>query len=303
MINVCVIIVTYNGSKWIEKCIGSIEENNVKIDIVVYDNNSNDDTINVIREKFRSVRIIESKRNVGFGMAHNYVFGEIIDANFDYFFLLNQDAFIEPNLIFKLVDIHQRNRSYGIISPVHYTASGRDFDNLFFNNTLSSCRELFFDILSGRSLGDLYPVSFVNAAIWLVPVNIVKAIGGFDPLFFYTGEDNDFVNRVKFREYTIGVCPSLKAYHDREFRRPLIKVNSIIKRIYAIKLIELKNPFNKPKGFWFFLKVMMTRLGLLLLYQNRYYLYEIVAYFMLLKKYKVINKKRSLEAEEYHHYV
>ncbi len=69
-----VIIVTYNGAKWIEKCLESIlcenEDGVFEIEIIVIDNNSQDETRDIVK-RFSSVKLIHSNENLGFGKANN----------------------------------------------------------------------------------------------------------------------------------------------------------------------------------------------------------------------------------------
>jgi GT2 family glycosyltransferase len=46
----------------------------------------------------------------------------------------------------------------------------------------------------------------------------IEIVGGFDPSFFMYGEDDNYMLRVKYYGLKIGVCPSAKIYHDRQFR-------------------------------------------------------------------------------------
>ena len=94
-----VIIVTYNGSKWIETCLKSIETSNEPLKVIVVDNNSKDNTLNIIRSKFPDTILIDNKKNFGFGKSNNLGIKKALELGGEYFFLLNQDAFIESILL------------------------------------------------------------------------------------------------------------------------------------------------------------------------------------------------------------
>ena len=63
------IIVTYNGAKWINKCFGSLQSSSIPLKIIAVDNNSKDNTPQIIKAKFPDVEVIETGENLGFGKA------------------------------------------------------------------------------------------------------------------------------------------------------------------------------------------------------------------------------------------
>lgn len=93
---VLVIIVTFNAMQWIEKCIQSVKASSFPLDLFVVDNNSSDNTVAYIKEKHSSIKLIESRSNLGFGAANNIGLQYAIDNDYNYVYLLNQDAWIKP---------------------------------------------------------------------------------------------------------------------------------------------------------------------------------------------------------------
>ena len=65
------IIVSYNFMPWIDKCLGSMIQSGYPTDILVLDNDSKDETVKTIRERYPQVRLIENHANLGFGKANN----------------------------------------------------------------------------------------------------------------------------------------------------------------------------------------------------------------------------------------
>ncbi len=62
---VYVIIVTYNGIKWIEKCLNSVFNSTLSINVIVVDNNSSDETVNFIKTKFQQAETDRTERKFG----------------------------------------------------------------------------------------------------------------------------------------------------------------------------------------------------------------------------------------------
>ena len=89
---VLVIIVSFNGEDWIEQCLNSLAQSRIPLQILVIDNASTDRTIEIITNKFCTVKLLQNKENIGFGSANNQGFYIALERKVDYLFLLNQDA-------------------------------------------------------------------------------------------------------------------------------------------------------------------------------------------------------------------
>lgn len=238
-----IIIVTYNALHWIEKCLSSVDFSIYHV--VVVDNNSTDDTVSYIEKKYSNVALIKQDENLGFGSANNIGIKKALENDADYVFLLNQDAWIEPDTIEKLVAAHQKEPEYGIISPMHLNGSGDALDYNFSNYIMpSKCESLYSDLFLNRIKDSVYKVSFVNAAGWLLSKKCMEIIGGFNPSFFHYGEDDNYIHRVKFHGLKVGVLPSTLLFHDREHR----KTNSFFQNPEAIYkreiILKASNPFS-----------------------------------------------------------
>lgn len=139
---VLAIVVSYNGSKWINKCLNSLTESSLHIKILAIDNNSDDDTVSIIKNNFKLVEIIELKENLGFGKENNIVFRRALELNASYVFLLNQDAWIKNNALGELLTVSKNNLEYAILSPIHLNGIGNQLE-LKFNDCLNVNNILF----------------------------------------------------------------------------------------------------------------------------------------------------------------
>jgi GT2 family glycosyltransferase len=215
-LRILTIIATYNGSRWIRKCIDSIQSSNIVTDIFAIDNASNDDTVLVLKS-YPNIILHENKDNLGFGQANNIGMRYALENNYDYVFLLNQDAWVENDTLNALMSISISNKDYGILSPLHYYSDQKSLEYNF-SVQLSPwfCKDIMSDYVTKnqKEMKAIYPLNFVNAAAWLIPKKTLEIVGGFDPLFFQYGEDNNYCHRVKYHGFKIGVVPSTKIYHD-----------------------------------------------------------------------------------------
>lgn len=211
-----IIIVTYNGRAWLKKCLDSC----TGYPIIIVDNNSTDESASFIETHYPEINLIKQNENLGFGQANNLGISYALSQGAEHVFLLNQDAYIIDNSLDELI-LHQKsNPEYGVLSPIHITGAQEKLDKNFAeymsykNNT-----NFYSDFVLKRKLQKIYSVPFVNAAAWLLSKEVLLKVGGFDPLFFHYGEDNNFCQRVVFHKYKIGVIPDLFIIHDREHRK------------------------------------------------------------------------------------
>jgi GT2 family glycosyltransferase len=238
------IIVTYNGEKWILNTINSLLKSTLKNDIIVVDNGSTDDTIKIIKE-FENISLFINDENLGFGAANNVGLRKVLTDKYDYAFLLNQDAWVESTTIEALVNIHQTNKEFGIISPIHLNPKENKLDYQF--NKYLKQNKYNFDTINIPTDNKLLEIDFVNAACWLLPRETISLVGEFDELFFMYGEDNNYVQRLIFKKLRIGIYPNCNIYHDREYNR-LTKVSKL-KYINRKKSTYLNIILNPNKNY------------------------------------------------------
>lgn len=222
-IKVFAIVVAYNGKQWYERCFASLRASSMPVETVVVDNASNDGTSEFIKNNYPEITLIESGKNLGFGKANNIGMRYALDAGCDYVFLLNQDAWIEPDALEQLVEIHQKHEDFGILSPMHLNANKDGIEKLLLerlDDYKTTDSQLFEDLYFDR-LKEVYYTQYVNAAAWLLPRKTIEIIGGFDPVFFHYGEDDNYIHRVMFHGMKVGVCPKTSVVHDARLERPL----------------------------------------------------------------------------------
>ena len=215
-----VIIVTYKGKLWYDRCFNSLRASEVPVQTVVIDNASNDGTVEYILENYPEIHLIASEQNLGFGQGNNKGMRYALDNGADYVFLLNQDAWIEPNTLKELVEIHKRNPQYGILSPMHLNADKTSIEKGLINYVadLKITDPAWINDLYFGKMQAVYETSYVNAAAWLLPRKTLETVGGFDPIFFHYGEDDNYMQRVIYHGMKIGICPNVRVVHDTERR-------------------------------------------------------------------------------------
>lgn len=249
MKNVYAIIVIYNGMKknWIQKCFDSIFNSSIKINIIAIDNVSIDESVQFIKKNYPSVELIENQSNDGFGKANNIGIKRAFEKGADYFFLLNQDAWIQERTVEVLLKNSIDHPDYGILSPIHMNGEGNLIDQGFYNCINPYKSRKLYSILSTHKVSEeiICDFDFVPAACWLLPKKTIEKIGGFSPTFYHYAEDDNYAHRVHFFSMKIGVVPSVQVYHDREERPPHIYFDAIINKYKRKVLLDISNPLLK----------------------------------------------------------
>lgn len=208
-----IIIVAYNGMKWLKQCL----ESTATFPVIVVDNGSTDGTVDFIKSHYQNIVLLEQKKNLGFGKANNIGISYALKKGAEFVFLLNQDAYLAGNCIEKLIETYRANPEYGVLSPIHLDGKGELLDEKFCNYVGYKYNSNFFsDLAKQILLQNVYEVPFVNAAGWMISRECLNIVGGFDPMFFHYGEDDNFCQRVIYHKLKTGVVPTTFIRHDRQ---------------------------------------------------------------------------------------
>lgn len=206
-----VIVVTYKGQQWYDKCFDSLLESTIPVQTIVVDNSPGNEDMTYIKEHYPNIHLIKPEENLGFGRANNLGMRCALDNGCDFVFLLNQDTWIEPDTIKKLVAASEKHPEYGILSPMVMRPDEKRIDMILGLNYDN--RPLINDLYFGHP-AEVYETNYVSACSWLLPRKTMEIIGGFDPIFFHYEEDDNYLRRAVYHKLKIGVCPAARIVHD-----------------------------------------------------------------------------------------
>lgn len=248
MQKVTCIIVTYNASRWIYNCLNSIKESKIDLQIVIIDNNSKDETLEIISKNFPHVSVFPQSENLGFAAANNLGLEKAYEYGSEFIYLLNQDTVSYPDTIYKLIQCEIANKNSGIISPLHLNDSGEKLDEQFERCiSATSSPLLISDFLLNKNKR-YYKIGFVNAAAWLISVKTIEKVGGlFSSAFFHYGEDNNFVGRLRHFGYKVYIDTNTFIHHCREERKGKKSIAFLRKELFIksqIKLYSINETFS-----------------------------------------------------------
>src|SRR6218665_95668 len=280
MKKVATIIVTYNGEKWIEKCLDSVQSSTYPSDIFVVDNASTDRTLSLLKS-YNIFSLEISEANLGFGAANNIALNKALKLDYDLFFLINQDIYLEKNTLEQLVQFTNIHIDTGVIAPIQYDGNGDGIDCNFKQYiSLSKEHDFYFE------------TSFANAAAWLITKECLIKTGNFNPLFSHYGEDRNYCDRVLFHNFSIKILKGTKVLHDRQQKMSLEKYIKLSK----IKLLTI---FLNPN----LSKSQSIKVGLINVFgMGKYFLkkhHSISATFHFIQEYiKLFRQRDFLELEK-----
>ncbi len=116
MTKVVISLVTYNGEKYLQPCLESIERQTLTdYELVVLDNASNDGSLDVVSRIAPHARIIASEKNIGFAKGHNEV---IRITQSEYVCVINQDLVLEPDYLEQCVHFMDSHLQTGSVTGV-----------------------------------------------------------------------------------------------------------------------------------------------------------------------------------------
>lgn len=248
-----VIIVSYNTKDLTIQTIQSVIETTKnsrvlknKIEVIVVDNDSKDDSVNAIKLFEKKVNfpitIIANKENVGFGKANNQ---GIKKANGEYYLFLNSDTIIKGKALESMVkrftqDEKQKDEDIdrlGIVAPIllnidqTYQAQGGSFPtltSLFFHMSMLDDLPILGTLLpstqhTGKSNRitldmikhhkELIPVDWVGGTAMMVSKKMIDTLDAFDPNIFMYAEDTEICMRAKNHHFQVALDPTAKIIH------------------------------------------------------------------------------------------
>ena len=193
--NLSVIIVSYKSDYVIENCINSIHS---EIEIVVVDNSNNDQLKEKIETKYKNVKYILSKKNLGMGAGNNL---GIKNVNKDFVLILNPDVTLEKSSIDEMIIASQEIENFGIIAPLSDKSE-------YPNYTLKKMND--FDPIKP------FKVKSVDGYAMLLNLKKLKKLNGFyffDENFFLYLENEDLCLRLEKNDENIYIVPKSRIHH------------------------------------------------------------------------------------------
>jgi len=247
VIGISVIIVTYNAQYFLKNCIGSVLKSKglPTFEIIVVDNNSTDDSCEMLRKEFPDVVLIQNNTNEGFSKANNKA---VSIAKGKYLLILNPDMIVGETTIRLVYEFSKKKNEPGAIGVQFIDGSG---------NFLPECKRNFPTpkVAALKFLG--FPkgyyadqvrldatdeVDILTGAFMFMRKEVYEEVGGFDEDFFMYGEDIDLSYRIAKAGYKNFYLGGVKAIHFKG--ESTVKNKAYLQNFYGAMGIFYKKHFK-----------------------------------------------------------
>lgn len=221
MKKISVVILNWNGKELMEKFLPSVIEYSPEniAEIVVADNGSTDGSLDMLRKKFPSVRLIEFDKNYGFAEGYNKAINEIESP---YTVLLNSDVEVTERWLQAPLEILETKPEVAAVQPkilaynnkdtFEYAGAAGGFIDKY---GYPFCRGRIFNVVEkdNKQYDKPQSIFWASGACMFIKTEIYKNVGGLDGEFFAHQEEIDLCWRLKSRGYQILCIPESVVYH------------------------------------------------------------------------------------------
>jgi GT2 family glycosyltransferase len=265
-----VIIVNYNVQHFLEQCLHSVRKasKNVSLEVYVVDNNSVDGSVEMVKDKFPEVFLIENKKNTGFSYANNQA---IKVSKGEYVLLLNPDTVVEEDTFEKVVAFMDAHPDAGGLGVKMLDGKGNFLPES--KRGLPTPSVAFYKIFG---LSKLFPksktfgkyhlgflnkdqtneVDVLSGAFMLMRKSVLDKVGLLDETFFMYGEDIDLSYRIILGGYKNYYFPETRIIHYKGESTKKSSVNYVFV-FYRAMVIFAEKHFsqNNAKLFSFLINL------------------------------------------------
>ncbi|MFT4018385.1 MAG: glycosyltransferase family 2 protein [Agriterribacter sp.] len=217
---IAILILNWNTSGYLKRFLPSVLNTTYQNkQIYVIDNNSTDDSVEVLEKHFPEVHIIRMFSNKGYASGYNLCLSQI---EADYFLLVNSDIEVTPSFIEPVIKLMEADPKIGICQPKLLSLDARDkfeyagacggwIDQI--GLPFSRGRVLLTIEKDKSQYNDTEKIFWATGACMFLKEAVYKNIGGFYDYYYMHQEDIDLCWRAQNAGYKIYVCPQSEVYH------------------------------------------------------------------------------------------
>jgi len=209
MITISIIIVNYNGRRFLERLFATLNDQTFKnFEVIFVDNDSKDDSVDFIRQNYSEAKIVRLK-NLGFGTGCN-IGAE--SATGKYLIFLNEDMYLPEDFLEKIIAFRasldkNNNKKIGGISC---NLINFDSDPQEVRENYGASIDLFGFPVKGKNPEDIFAIS---GSPFFIAKEVFQAAGGFNENIFLYGEDIDLSWRLKIFGFNNFVFQQTQIFH------------------------------------------------------------------------------------------
>ena len=265
-----IVIVNYNVEFFLEQCLKSVYEalEGIEAEVFVVDNNSVDQSVNMLRDKFTAVKLIENKENTGFSKANNQA---IAESEGEYVLLLNPDTLVQKDTFAKTIEFMDSHPDAGGLGVQMIDGKGNflpeskrglptpwvAFYKIFgFTKLFPKSRRFGKYHLSYLDKNETHEIEVLSGAFMMLRKSVLEKVGVLDEAFFMYGEDIDLSYRITQAGYKNYYFSDTKIIHYKGESTKKGSLNYVTTFYNAMKIFAEKHySDSKLRSFLFFIRL------------------------------------------------
>ena len=212
---VSIIILTWNTAKITQKCVQSINKFLNNPEIIVVDNDSKDNTIELL-SKEKNVKIIKNKSNLGFSKGNNVALKHISN---EYIVFMNSDMELIDDSFNDLLNFFQNKNNIGIIGPKFLNPDLTPQPSVFPNQSLINAFKEFW-LNKPNKYTKYLPKTDKPIKVWAISGGFIltrksffESIGGWNEKYFFYFEDMDLCRKINQLKKDVFFYPQCQVIH------------------------------------------------------------------------------------------
>ena len=210
---VFVVVLNFNGARWLTTCLDALlQATYLSFTIIVVDNASSDDSVNLIRERYSDVTLLQQNRNDGFSVGNNEGIRYALERQADYVVLLNPDTKVKPDWLSHLIQVGEQNPKIGILGAIQLGYDDDDW-NSWTRTALKPEQQAL--LLDQKRCPTWLEMEWVEGSCFAIKREVLQAVGLFDPIFFSFYEEIDYCRRARYHGFSTGLVTKSFFHHYR----------------------------------------------------------------------------------------
>lgn len=215
-----IVLVNYNDGNFLVDCLNSLDKiaGKIDFDIWVVDNNSQDDSIKLVKTQYSKINYILNPDNKGFSAANNQALRKI---NNEFILLLNPDTEVPPNTLPFMLEFMESHPDAGAASCKGLKSDGkmdwgyhRGFPTPWASFLYFLGNDSLYHLTS-RDMEKTHEVDAISGSFFMTRKSVLDKVGFFDEDYWLYGEDLDLCFRIKKAGYKIYFVPDVTVTHHK----------------------------------------------------------------------------------------
>lgn len=210
------VILNWNRRNDTLQCLLSMQEQQgAEVDIIVVDNASSDDSVQVIASRFPHIHLIRNHSNLGYAGGNNVGIEHALGSDSEFVLVLNNDTVLDPSCLARLVDDLKAHPDAAAASPKSYYFDTPEI--IYFAGGIIAPDGTPLHVGVGQPDGPEFGKS--GTAEWLTGCatlfrsDALRKVGLFDLSYFLLFEDADWSLRARKAGYELRFVPGAKLWH------------------------------------------------------------------------------------------